>query len=160
MTLHQSWTAQFVRALALVTLTISCRYPLGQDVKAGTAPPCQEGGICAEILSARLNRPTIGVWVNAPADTRLTDVRVVRGIVAPCSGGRSVDWVTVDRDILYLTGPVPVGGSHGLVLDFSEGLWVVNQGETFVDLQFVASGGPRCVRSRLTDAGSQLVIGR
>lgn len=163
MSFRQSWIAWFagiVRAVMLATVAVSCRYPLGRDTKPGTAPHCQEGGICVEIVSARLNRPTIGMWVDTPEGTRLRDVRAVRGIVAPCGGGRSVEWVTIDGDVLYLTGPAPVGGSHGLVLGFAEGIWGVNQGETFVDLELIVSGGRRCVRSRLTDAASQLVFGR
>jgi hypothetical protein len=137
--------------------SVSCRYPMGVSVKPGARPYC-EGGICLEIVSARVNRQTIGMWLDAPAGTQLTNARVARAPALPCSTGRSAEWVTSDREF-HPRGPVDVAGSHGLVIGFPRGIWYTNQGENFVDLELSVAGTRRCIRGRLTAPDSQLIIG-
>ena len=127
------------------------------DVRPGTAPRCH-GDVCVEIVSARLNRQTIGIWIDAPSGTKLVNAGVSRAAAAPCRAGHKVEWVAVGRQVLT-AGPADVGGAHGLVLSFPLAIWHVDAGDNFVELELDIAGSRRCVRSRLMDARNNLAVG-
>ena len=140
------------RWLGVLAITAAaCRFTAPVDVKPGTAPRCQ-GNVCVEIVSAMLNRPTIGMWIKAPPGTLLTNARAARTADLPCQGDKPVKWVVVDRNVLRV-GPADVGGEHGLVLGFTHDIYYYDQGETFVDVELRVGGAPVCMRSRLDRAG-------
>jgi hypothetical protein len=152
-----SFRQMALSVVALAGVVASCRHPIEVNVRPGRAPRCDRG-ICVEIVSVRVNRPTIGMWMDAPAGTQLTDARLAKAATVPCSTGRSAEWVTLDGDV-HQTGPADAGGSHGLVIKFPGDLWYVRQGENFIDLDLVVAGTHRCVRIRLTGPDSQIVVG-
>lgn len=143
--------------VALAAVGNGCRIQAQVHVKPGTAPRCDQG-ICVEIVSATVNRPTIGMWIDAPLGTFLANARVAKAGDPLCGAGHAVEWVTVDHTV-FRTGPADVGGSHGLVLNFPHDIWHVNQGENFVELDLLVAGAHRCARARLTGPDSKFAVG-
>lgn len=148
-------------ALLLSSLvTSACRVPVRVEKQPDLASRCSRG-VCVEVVSFLSHRPTVGVWIEAPPATRLVNAHFIAGEAPPCGGHLPVAWVTVDQEI-HRTGPVEVGGKHGVVLGFPINAWWGQSGywgATFVDVEFEVGGVSRCVRSRLTRADGQAEMG-
>lgn len=146
--------------LALVPAGAACRLPARVNHAAGVAPHC-EGQLCVEVVNFQSLQQQVGMWIDAPPATRLMNARVAADAAPACQGQYPVEWVMVDRD-LYTTGPVDIGGSHGLVLEFPRNTWYGHSGywrEMFVDIQLDVAGVPRCVRTQLTRADGKEAAG-
>ena len=146
--------------IASAASAAGCRMPVGIDRKPGTAPRC-ENGVCVEVVSFISHRSTIGVWIDAPPATRLVNARVTADDGPACQGPYPVEWVDLDGQ-LHRTGPVDVGGAHGLVLGFPINTWLSHSGywrAVFVDVELDVAGATRCIRTRLTDAAGKEAVG-
>lgn len=134
--------------------------PVLIDRKPGTAPRC-ENGVCLEVVSFTSHQTTIGVWIDAPPATRLVNARVTADDGPACQGPFPIEWVDLDGH-LHRTGPVDVGGAHGLILGFPINTWLSHSGywrAMFVDVELDVAGAPRCIRTRLTDAQGKEAVG-
>jgi hypothetical protein len=137
-----------------------CRIPVGIANKPGVAPRCADG-VCVEVVSFSSQSSNVGAWIDAPAGTRLINAHLIADAAPLCQGNLPVEWVTIDERT-FVSGPVDVGGTHGVVLEFPINAWFGHSGywrAMFVDLELDLGGHPHCVRTRLTDAQGKTAVG-
>ena len=145
----------------LPLLALACRIPQGVDTRPGLAPRCA-AGLCVEVVHFRTFEDVVGLWIDAPADTRLENARFSIDDDPPCTGHIPVEWVQLDERVRR-HGPVALDGSHGVILGFPYNVWFAHSGywrATFVDLELALAGQRRCVRARLTNERHEAAVGQ
>jgi hypothetical protein len=147
--------------LALASLlAVGCRIPLDVNTPPGRAPRCADD-LCVEVIHFASFEEAVGMWIDAPAATRLLNARFAIDEEPPCTGHMPVEWVKIDRRV-HRQGAVALDGSHGVILGFPHNMWFGHSGywrATFLDLELDVAGQSRCARTRLTDAGGKAAVG-
>jgi hypothetical protein len=157
---RRSQTPAGVVVLGVVTAAFACRVPVAVERAPGTALRC-ENDICTEVVSFGSRVTHVGIWIEAPAGTRMLNARMAADDQRACQGKFPVAWVKVDETV-YPKGPIDIAGQHGVVLDFPFNTWFNHSGywrDMFVDLQLEVAGATRCVRMRLTDDHGKEAVG-